>query len=228
MKSRRQIIAMAKRVRRVRDVEIVCVLMATPWATCVERDKKRSRSVGEEVLRRQLMKFQIPFYEEGFDDIVVVKTMPPIFNTNRILRDMSKAMDGFDQKNPHHEHDLFEHCTSVFFKFEYVYKASKYDYWDGAFYHDLGKLETQTIDENGVAHYYNHENVGAYRYFIDRVYDNSDIKDKALLDNTFLINYHMMPFTWKMNKTINRYKKIFGEEKTEMLIYFNECDRSCS
>ena len=225
LKSRRQIIDIAKRIP---NVEIVCVLIATPWGTCIERDKKRNRSVGEEVLRKQLRKFQIPFYEEGFDDIVVVKTMPPIFHTNGILLDMEKAMDDFDQKNPHHKHDLLGHCVLTFNEFERVYKAEKCDYWDGAFYHDLGKLETQTIDENGIAHYYNHENVGAYRYFINRAYDNSKFKGKALLDSTFLINYHMMPFTWKEPKTLEKYKKVFGEETTEMLIYFNERDRSCS
>lgn len=224
IKSRKQIIDIAKRIP---NVEIVCVLMATPYWTCVERDKKRSRSVGEKVIEKQLRKFQIPFYEEGFDDIVVVKTMPPIFNTDGILKDMEKAMDGFDQKNPHHEYDLLGHCALSFYEFENVYNANKYSYYDGAFYHDLGKLDTQTIDENGIAHYYNHENVGAYRYFIDRVYDNSKFKGKALLDSTFLVNYHMMPFTWKEPKTIEKYKKLFGEEKTEMLIFFNECDRSC-
>ena len=36
----------------------------------------------------------------------------------------------------------------------------------------------------------------------------------------------MMPFNWKEPKTVEKYKKIFGEEKTEMLIFFNECDRN--
>ena len=60
IKSRKQIIDIAKRIP---NVEIVCVLMATPYLTCVERDKKRTRSVGEEVLRKQLMKFQILYHE---------------------------------------------------------------------------------------------------------------------------------------------------------------------
>lgn len=223
IKSRRQIIDIAKRIP---NVEIVCVLMATPFLTCVERDKERSRSVGEEVLGKQLRKFQIPFYEEGFDDIVVIKTMPQDYNTNKVLRVKEKFMDGFDQKNPYHKHSLLGHCALAFDRFERIYKASEYDYWDGAYFHDLGKLYTQTIDEDGIAHYYNHENVGAYIYFIDRMYDDSKFKGKALLNSTFLINYHMMPFNWKEPKTVEKYKKIFGEEKTEMLIFFNECDRS--
>lgn len=226
MKSRRQIIDIAKHIP---NVEIVCVLMATPWETCVERDKERSRSVGAEVLRKQIMKFQIPFYEEGFDDIVVVRTMPQDYDTGGWLGNIRERMENFDQKNPHHEHLLGEHCDRVFYKFSEIEAYLKYSH--GALFHDMGKLKTQTIDDKGVAHYYNHENVGAYDYFIYKFYSNDYVAKRyrdIMLNDVFLINYHMMPFTWKMNKTINKYKKIFGEEKTEMLIYFNELDRSYS
>ena len=226
IKSRKQIIDIAKRIP---NVEIVCVLMATPYLTCVERDRKRSRSVGEEILRRQLMKFQIPFYEEGFDDIVVVRTMPQSYDTGGWLGDIREQMESFDQKNPHHKYLLGEHSDRVFYKFSEIEAYLKYSH--GALFHDIGKLKTQTIDENGVAHYFNHENVGAYDYFIYKFYSNDYVTKRyrdTMLNDTFLINYHMMPFTWKVNKTINKYKKIFGEEKTEMLIYFNELDRSCS
>ena len=226
IKSRRQIIDIAKRIP---NVEIVCVLMATPYLTCVERDKKRSRSVGEEVLEKQLKKFQIPFYEEGFDDIVVVRTMPSYYVPPHALGFFRYMMETFDQRNPYHKYSLGEHSNKVFYKFS---KVSAYiNYSHGALFHDLGKLETQTIDENGVAHYYNHENVGAYHYLILKFYSDDYVTNKkykdTMLNDTFLINYHMMPFNWKEPKTVEKYKKIFGEEKTEMLIYFNECDRSC-
>lgn len=227
IKSRKQIIDIAKRIP---NVEIVCVLMATSYLTCVERDRKRSRSVGKDVLEKQLKRFQIPFYEEGFDDIVVIRTMPSYYNTSKTLGTLRYVMETFDQMNPHHKYSLGEHSDKVFYKFSEV--PAYINYSHGALFHDLGKLDTRTIDENGIAHYYNHENVGAYYYFILKFYSNDYVTNKTykdtMLNDTFLINYHMMPFTWKMNKTVNRYKKIFGEEKTEMLIYFNECDRSCS
>ena len=225
IKSRKQIIDIAKRIP---NVEIVCALIATPWATCVERDKKRSRSVGKEVIEKQLKRFQIPFYEEGFDDIVIVKTMPPIFHTNGILETRRKEMDNFNQKNPHHKYSLGKHSDKVFYKFSEVNAYINYSH--GALFHDLGKLYTRTIDENGIAHYYNHENIGAYRYLILKFYSDDYVTNKkykdTMLNDTFLINYHMMPFNWKEPKTVEKYKKLFGEEKTEMLIFFNECDRS--
>ena len=221
MKSRHQIIDIAKRIP---NVEIVCVLMATPWEACVARDTGREHEVGDEVIIKQLKKFQIPFYEEGFDDIVIVRTMPQSFNLNGYLTNLLYKMDKFDQETPYHKHNLFVHSMKTTHKFtdNNVYL----DLYDGALLHDLGKLSTKTFDDTGVAHYYSHENVGAYEYFIGRIYEEPfwDIKD--VLDNTFLINYHMMPFNWKEPKTVEKYKKIFGEEKTEMLIFFNECDRN--
>lgn len=223
IKSRRQIIDIAKRIP---NVEIVCVLMATPYLTCVERDKKRSRSVGKEVLEKQLKRFQIPFYEEGFDDIVVVKTMPQSYSTNGYLTDAIDKMVNFDQETPYHQHTLFAHSVGTAQKF--AVNNVYLNLHDGALLHDLGKLVTKTFDDKGVAHYYNHENVGAYEYFIDRIYEEPYWYPEDILNNTFVVNYHMMPFNWKEPKTIEKYKKIFGEKKTEMLIYFNECDRSCS
>jgi hypothetical protein len=199
--------------------------MATPWEACITRDCGREHEVGEDVIVKQLMRFQIPFYEEGFDDIVVVRTMPQSYNTNGWLEDLEDKMEDFDQKTPYHKYNLLKHCAYTYFKFITVYNPHSFDYWDGAWYHDIGKLDTQTF-ENDVAHYYCHENVGAYNYFIYRFYETDKFRNNVILDNTFLINYHMMPFNWKEPKTVEKYKKIFGEEKTEMLIFFNECDRN--
>ena len=52
--------------------------------------------------------------------------------------------------------------------------------------------------------------------------------DDELLNCLFLINYHMLPFTWKQEKTHNKWRKIFGEEKYKLLIDFNRADRIAS
>ena len=220
IKSRKQIIDIAKRIP---NVEIVCVLMATPYEGCIARDCGREHEVGDAVIVKQLKKFQIPFYEEGFDDIVIVKTMPQSYSTNGYLTNAIHKMENFDQETPYHKHNLLMHSLRAVHKFtvDNIY----IDLYDGALLHDLGKLTTKTFDNTGVAHYYSHENVGAYEYFIGRMYEDPYWYTDDILNNTFLVNYHMMPFSWKEPKTVEKYKKIFGEEKTEMLISFNECDR---
>ena len=86
-------------------------------------------------------------------------------------------------------------------------------------YHDMGKLYTQTFDENGVAHYYGHENIGAYMMLVYEVanqhclFVNHNIGDIA-----FYINYHMLPFQWKpISECDNKWIKIMGHKKYENL-----------
>ena len=48
-------------------------LIDTPFEICVERDKKRGRTVGEAVIRKFVNRFVMPTKEEGFDEIIIVK-----------------------------------------------------------------------------------------------------------------------------------------------------------
>ena len=221
LRSRKQIIDIAKRIP---NVEIVGIVMTIPWLGCIARDCGREHEVGTDVIVKQLRKFEMPFFEEGFDDIVFVKTMPSCYETTGDIANYLTLMSNFNQENPYHQHDLLTHSFLVAKEFQQTYPK----YGIGALYHDLGKLTTKKKDDDGIAHYYNHENVGAYDFFTTLMYDK-DYDDKLttrdIIDNTFLINYHMRPFNWKEVKTVKKYTDIFGEDKTEMLIYFNELDQ---
>ena len=99
----------------------------------------------------------------------------------------------------------------------------------GAKLHDIGKPTTQSFDDEGIAHYFNHAEVGSYiilsQMKIPALYPLM-WNDKTLLDCCFLINYHMMPFNWTNDKTKQRWKERFGEHKYQMLLDFNECDKA--
>ena len=88
-------------------------------------------------------------------------------------------------------------------------------------FHDVGKLYTQKIGEDGIAHYIGHDNVGAYNILNDKRLLEVDVLPAA-----FLANYHMLPFQWDTKKSQEKWRKIFGNEKYEMLLYFNECDKA--
>src|SRR5574344_1183980 len=52
------------------DATKVAYIMRTDYGICVARDLNRERTVGEHVIKAQIAKFQIPFYEEGFEYIL--------------------------------------------------------------------------------------------------------------------------------------------------------------
>lgn len=225
MKSRRAIINNVKKM----DIEIIAYIVPKKIEDCIKDNVEREYIVQEEVIYKQMKRFQIPFLEEGFDKIIV-------HDFNYDLRyklyplEIIEKMTGFDQKNPHHNMYLEDHCDFTYNKFsdlDHPYDIYKSGFLLGAKIHDFGKLCTQTIDENGIAHYFGHENVGSY-CVLTTLYNpfeeyNTDV---FLLDCCFLINYHMVPFNWNTEKTKNKWKNIFGEEKYNMLLRFHECDKA--
>lgn len=161
------------------------------------------------MLDKQIRKFQIPFKEEGFDEIIIHK----FHNVNAMTTgELIAKMKDFDQKNPHHTMTLENHCFNTYDLFtEKEYKA---EYNMGAVLHDYGKLYCQTIDENGIAHYYDHPSVGCY-LVLESLMEEFN---KVVLDICFLINYHMMPFNWDTDKAKQRWKERFGEYKYKLYI----------
>lgn len=183
------------------DCSIVAVLMATPIDVCLINNDCRPRKVPHEVIRNMVRKFQVPMLSEGFDQIRIAYP----FASNEAFKSdyFIDRMRGFDQQNPHHRFDLMTHCKecSRFFDIR-----GKYDLAEIALYHDVGKLYTQTFDDNGNAHYYGHENYGAYlSLFIEHSLSNRYF--------TEVINYHMLPFQLRnaSEKTINKYKRLLGD-----------------
>lgn len=130
-------------------------------------------------------------------------------------------MKYFDQKNPYHNKNLYDHCMHTFDLFKLKKYSERFDL--GAKLHDYGKLYTQTFDENGIAHYFSHGEYGSYYVLTNLIIFSSDIL--GILESCFLINYHMMPFNWTSDEANKRWKKRFGEYKYKLLLDFNECDR---
>lgn len=222
MRSRRPIIAIGKR----NHVKIECHLLLKHIDECVTDDSKRRYSVGSNVIDKQVKRFEVPFYEEGFDDIKLIGRKG---NYPSNFYSWLSVADGYNQHNPHHSLTLGEHCRKVSELFnDYAENDLIKKYREGVLCHDIGKMYTQTFDDDGVAHYYSHGNVGAYIY-ITNLYDlySSDIDKmtKHILDNAFVINYHMRLFTWVEEKTREKYRRIFGNEKYTVLTLLHECDK---
>lgn len=217
LKSRRSILNNVKNI----DCQKIAYIVSKSVEKCIDDNIYKDYPVPHHVIQKQMMNFQIPFLEEGFDKIVVHKFDKEY---DLELSDIFEKMKGFNQKNPYHNETLDQHCliTTDHFSNCNTYDNC-YDLYNASCLHDIGKLFTQKFDDNGTAHYFQHENVGSY--YILSNYNNLDIEEESIVNICFLINYHMLPMNWNTQKVKDKWIKIFGEYKFNMLTFFNECDK---
>lgn len=198
---------------RVKPDYVGAYVMNTDYLECCIRVKERNDKgvdhyVPLEVVERYRDNFQIPVVGEGFDGVHYDKE--PSFNYNKSL-DVIDETVGFNQDNSHHTFDLYGHSFIAGHNFGNICAG---------LFHDIGKLFTQTYDDKGEAHYYNHAHVGAYYLLTHLELIPFDLRDEVLA----ITNYHMLPYNWQTEKTHNKYKKIFGESLYNKLIKFHEAD----
>lgn len=230
MKSRRAIITKINGL----DVHKICLIIAKPFDKCKEDNIERKHPVPEWVLDKQVRSFQVPFMEEGFNEIIVCSYENEWDKYKLFSHEIFLSMFDFDQKNPHHTMTLDKHCMSAYRLFCGKYPSKSLlpqnyinNFIMGAMLHDIGKTMTQTFDEDGIAHYYNHGEVGSY-FILTQLrtpmfWTNSC---NSLLNCCFLINYHMLPFSWSTEKAKDKWKERFGDYKYQLLLDFNECDKA--
>ncbi len=223
MKSRRQVFANIKV-----DCEKICVVFCTPYEECVKRVEVRnalqvatggSHIVPTSVLERYYKSFEVPFYEEGWDNIWFsgFMNMKDTRSDAEVIADLVKQADGFDQHNKHHTKNLGDHmrATGDFLARQYPKELAVVR---AGYLHDVGKLFTQTFGEDGQAHYYSHANVGAYE-ILSRVFMPIN-----WLDVIFYVNYHMHLYNIQSNKAEKKWERIFGFVKWQQLKMLHEAD----
>lgn len=191
-----------------------CIIIATSYPRCLERNERRERKVPKEVIDRMWKSFQVPTHTEGWDIIDIEYDYD---KNSYSIEDYLSFADNYDQMNYHHSMTLGGHSRKVA---ELVSK-SKVDEWvrHAALMHDCGKPMTQTFtnmkgEPSEIAHYYGHECVGAYEalfYFDEKMNKLSDI-----INAVTLINYHMRLYMANTIKSKNKLREIVGDD----LFYF--------
>ncbi len=215
-----------------RKVFIEVKVMATPYEECLARVNYRNKNGGHyvplEVVENYYHKFEIPVPNESMRflgkplDKITIEPGKQQFDSQK-FEEIKRDMDNFDQKNPMHNRTLGHHCDEVMEHYSH-YKQDKI-YQQFALFHDYGKMFTQTIDNLGRAHYYGHENVGAYR-LLSQDSDLIDLDDsRDFLGMIALVNYHMLAFNWDTKKLDNKWTSILGQDLHDDLVHFNESDQ---
>ena len=213
-----------------KDYHKIAYIVNTPIEKCKENNSKRDRKVPEYVIDNQAKKFEIPFANEGFNSIFLHHF--PAYNCGALkeevlLNNITSLMDGFNQKNHHHIYDLGTHCRKL--HEELSKRTDDKILLCSALVHDIGKLYTGAPKEDGSGEYSykQHNNFGAY-YLITNLEKIESNRLDEILELLFYVNYHMHPFFVQSGKSEKKWKDIFGEEKYNKLLLFNECDKIAS
>lgn len=202
-------------IENIHCYHIATVLIERP-EVCIKRQTLRERKVPDYVIWRQIKQFQMPHESEGWDGINVLCNSYDSTELEIILL----PVKDFDQRNPHHSCALDKHLVLAS---DYA-RGHKFDsnVIQAALYHDIGKIFTQTFDENGIAHYYNHENVSAYYFFLLSGSTWWNGREVA-----WLINHHMDFFKGeryleKLRRNLNDdelYKKLEQLHKCDLMAH---------
>ena len=137
-----------------------------------------------------------------------------------ILPEMTKTM-GFNQHNPHHEKDVYEHIMCVLDKTLPILHLRL-----AALFHDIGKPYTLTIDEKGIGHFYGHDKLGAKmaKEILQRWKAPNELIEKV----SILIYKHMTQHSNLKEKGLKRLLAALGEDEIFTLFELQKADRSCS
>lgn len=206
-----------------KDVTKECIIVATQYEKCLEQNQNRERKVPKEVIDRMWKSFQIPTYTEGWDIIDIEYSYD---KNSYSIEDYLSFADNYDQMNYHHSMTLGGHSRRV----AELISENNVDNWVylSGLLHDCGKPMTQVFtnmkgETSEIAHYYFHENCGAYEslfYLEDKLFKITDIINSATL-----INYHMRPYMAKTDKAKNKLKEIVGEDLYYFLEILHKADK---
>lgn len=216
-----------KIVKGFKDYMLYAIIIGTTYGQCLENNRNRrnagGRFVPEEVIKRMYYSFEPPHYFEGFNKIEVVY---PFIKPYRDYKSEVQELRKLSHDCPKwHKLSVGDHILKAAHLCEADIRKGKHFGLDGEdayknyytsivplilYMHDLGKKETKVFTDakgnpSDTAHFYRHENVGAYNYMFYKIAEtNYDCNIAAG------ICYHMKPQSWQHQKTEEKYKRLWG------------------
>ena len=195
-------------MRALRFASVLGFAIEPGTAEAIRRGREKLRLIAVERIRVEMDKLLC-----GRDAARVLLDFPEVIGV--FLPEMRDAV-GFDQRNPHHCYDVWEHTVR---SVEAV-PAEPVLRWTMLF-HDLGKTRCFTVDEKGTGHFYGHGKISEAlaREATARLKFDNDSRDRILR----LVNWHdrVVPCTRKgLRRALNR----LGADGVTQLIAVKRAD----
>lgn len=195
--------------------ETKCIVVETPIEVCRQRNSTRSRVVPAYVIDRQLRQFEVPYENEGWNEIQIIHNYTVEEGKDSCKIILNKVFDFGDQKNEHHSLTLWEHCYNAY----YYAEANNFPATVkmASLLHDYGKAWTAEYwekDNGKNLHYPNHANVSAWLA----------LQLCSSLRTVQLVNYHMLPYMDEAARTTWRAR--LGEDLWNDILLVHEADEA--
>lgn len=181
----------------------------------IKRNSHLVKNISSERIRDELCKILLSHKPS--------KGITDLYNCNLlsyIIPELIPCVD-FDQRNIHHDKDIFRHTLSVV-----NYTPAELDVRLAALFHDIGKVQCFTLDDKGQGHFYGHQKVSGNI--------SKEILKRLKFDNrtaeavSHLIYEHMRTCDTGKSLSIKKFINSVGVENLNNLFSLQIADRKSS
>ncbi len=196
-----------------------CVLVATPYEICLERNTGRERKVPQDVIEKMYRSIFIPQYYEGWDHIDIVFNDVGVYDLDELIKELITI----EQHNKHHTLTIGKHCEKCMENIKE--QSAEESLVTAALLHDIGKKFTKAFSDlkgnpTSEAHYYGHQHVSAYL----SLFYLRHLPLEKVLEITNYIQWHMRPFDLHSSKSKLKAVRLLGKEFYDDLLLLHEAD----
>ena len=128
---------------------------------------------------------------------------------------------GFDQHNPHHIYDVFTHTLCVLDSTDPILEIRL-----AALFHDIGKPDTFSLDEEGIGHFYGHQDVSVV--IAEKRLKELRASNYLIAGVKLLIKDHMTQHNDFSKKGLKRLINRVGKKRIFHLLHLQEADMKCT
>lgn len=195
-------------LRALRFASVYGMAIEAETASAIHRNKELLKGIAAERIQVELTKMLcgkgVTKVLEEFSDVIAIP-IPEIL-----------PMFHFEQRNPHHDKDVWDHTIAVIESItpEPVLR------W-AALLHDIGKPSCFLLAEEGIGHFFGHsdQSTSMAESILSRLRFDNASKEQIVR----LVRYHDMPITAD-RKPIKRLLSKHGEDATRQLIELHKAD----
>ncbi|MFA5524226.1 MAG: CCA tRNA nucleotidyltransferase [Tissierellales bacterium] len=180
-------------------------------ALAMTNNRELLKNISQERIREEFLKILMTDKpSEGVRSLISLKLM------DFIIPELLECI-GFNQKNPNHDKDVFNHIMEVLDNTDKDIKLRL-----SALFHDIAKPRCSTVDESGKGHFYGHHKISAEM--------SEDILTRLKFDNKtidtvrLLVNEHMSRYEFLREKSIKKFINKVGISNLDRLFKLQIAD----